>query len=250
MNAAISEATTSGQVAKVWRRRAKRNMAVRIDITTEVVTVMSFTNFSEINYIDKTLPGFCLRVGVTRKSYFLRKLVGRKLVRINIGAHGDMTAEDARAAAILLTSKMDDGFDPRVSRKQVKRIEPMANRLRLRLPKIDAGHFRSLTEDYGGPEFVARDLKIEYELFSRWYKGELEPPYHLLVAMWFMSTWGINQAFSESHWAHQENSMLKNEARRETQQLRTVLERVKGILGSNHPALLIDGAQAPLGVTA
>ena len=49
---------------------------------------------------------------------------------------------------------------------------------------------------------------------------------YLLVAQWFMSTWGRAQAFSESHWAHQENSMLKNEARREAQQLRIVLERV------------------------
>ena len=143
----------------------------------------------------------CLRAGSVSKAYAARKNIGGRLVIHTIGVHGDITAEDARAAAVTLLATMKEGVNPNAGRKPVKRPEPLAQRIRRRLPQVHAAHFRDLTEDYGGREFVARDLKIEYPQYDSWYRGEIEPPYYLLVALYFMSTWGRSQAFSESHFS-------------------------------------------------
>ena len=94
----------------------------------------------------------------------------------------------------------------------------------LSLPRL-AGHhqLRELAHQYGGEERLGHALKIDHELMSKWLSGQIDPPYYLLVAAWFASPLGFQQAFSESHWANQENTILKNAARRETAALKTAI---------------------------
>lgn len=73
-----------------------------------------------VDYFDPDLKGFGLRVGKEAKSYFARKEVAGKAVRLTIGKHGVWTADMAREEARKLLRQMEQGVDPREEEKAAR----------------------------------------------------------------------------------------------------------------------------------
>lgn len=75
-------------------------------------------------YRDDKLAGFCLRLASTgTKTFIIDKKVHGKLVRLNIGRYGELTAEQARKEAQKLLGQLASGRQPAEERKQEKQAK-------------------------------------------------------------------------------------------------------------------------------
>jgi integrase len=89
-------------------------------------------------YYDDKLKGFGLRItSGGAKTFFVEKLVKRKLRRIKIGRYGELTAEQARKQAQILLGQIAQGIDPLAEKRadkmrQVTLKEVMADYLKAR----------------------------------------------------------------------------------------------------------------------
>lgn len=83
----------------------------------------------------------------------------------------------------------------------------------LPVPRVGGVPVKTLVEAIGGPKAAAACLRISDELMAKWITEELEAPFSAKVALFWQSRFGMEAAFSESHWSHQYNTFLKNEAR-------------------------------------
>jgi hypothetical protein len=102
---------------------------------------------------------------------------------------------------------------------------------RFSLPRLGgAEQLRELVDDYGGLAQVARDLRIGDDLLNRYLCGQLEVPYSLLVALWWQTSYGFRQGFSESSWTHNYNTFLKRQAEARAQQLEVVVQHAVQLL--------------------
>jgi integrase len=68
-------------------------------------------------YYDDKLKGFGVRVSGSVKSYIVQRRINGKKVRLKIGTHPDITAEQARAEAAKLVGDFVRDIDPRVEKK-------------------------------------------------------------------------------------------------------------------------------------
>lgn len=86
---------------------------------------------------------------------------------------------------------------------------------RLSLPKCGGGHlqFNRMVQDYGGFELVARDFHVAPELVQRWMAGISQVPRTAMLALWWHTNHGFDQAFRESHWTHAFMCFLRTQAR-------------------------------------
>lgn len=101
----------------------------------------------------------------------------------------------------------------------------------LSLPNIGGSEQLSdLVSDYGGIARVAQDFKVEAALLARYTSGQLAPPYSLLVALWWHTSYGFKQAFAEAHWTHQYNSFRRKEAEAKCRHLEVVVENAVRLL--------------------
>lgn len=71
----------------------------------------------QLIYRDTELEGFGLRVGASRKAYFVERRVNGRSVRHTIGNAGEMTAEQARLQARKRLGEMADGQDLNLRRQ-------------------------------------------------------------------------------------------------------------------------------------
>ncbi len=79
-------------------------------LTVGYVRNLPFTeNRTEV--YDTELSGFGLRVSAIKKTFFVRKRVGGKMTRVNIGGHDLMNADTARKRAMEALLKLSDGVD-------------------------------------------------------------------------------------------------------------------------------------------
>ena len=93
----------------------------KINITKESVDSLSYiekgtTNDNgkpvhQIDYFDRKLSGFGIRVGAKSKTYFVMNRVNGKLTRVKIGSHGVFTANNARKDAIEILTNLGHGVD-------------------------------------------------------------------------------------------------------------------------------------------
>lgn len=89
-------------------------------------------------YYDDKLKGFGIRItSGGAKTFFIEKLVKRKLRRIKIGRYGELTAEQARTQATVLLGKIALGIDPLAEKRvdemrQVTLKEVMADYIKVR----------------------------------------------------------------------------------------------------------------------
>jgi len=68
-----------------------------------------------------------------------------------------------------------------------------------------AAQLRELVHVYGGFARTSRDFRIAESTLAGYLSGKHEPPYTLLLALYWQGPYGFEQAFSESHYTHQEN---------------------------------------------
>jgi hypothetical protein len=117
------------------------------------------------------------------------------------------------------------------------------------LPKLGGTvQFVDLVTDYGGPDRVARDLKIGRDLLDRFLGGELEAPYTVFLALWWHTAHGFRQGFDEAHWTHSYNSFRRREAELRCEHLEAVIQHAAALLERRPGAaqLLAEAVASPL----
>lgn len=105
---------------------------------------------------------------------------------------------------------------------------------------------RNLVDDFGGIDLVCKAFKVTPDLVNRYLSGQLEPPYTFLLALYWQSRYGFDQAFSESHWSHQYNCFRLAESQERVKSLERVLEHAVRLLEHRSDAmqLLNDAIQS------
>nr|CDL66352.1 unnamed protein product [uncultured bacterium] len=99
------------------------------------------------------------------------------------------------------------------------------------MPKLGgAAHCRELVSDYGGIHRVSEDFQVTPGLVSQYVSGQLEAPFTFLLALYWQTSHGFRQAFSESHWTHQYNSFKVAEATENVLKLERVLAHAVRLL--------------------
>jgi integrase len=93
----------------------------KINITKESVDALPYVEKGlvngngnpvyQIDYFDRKLKGFGVRVGTTSKTYFVMNRVNGKLTRVKIGSHGVFTATNARKEAGEVLASLGHGVD-------------------------------------------------------------------------------------------------------------------------------------------
>lgn len=91
-------------------------------------------------------------------------------------------------------------------------------------------HCRNLVADFGGIDLVCKKFKVGQDLLNRYLSGQLEPPYTFMLALYWQSRYGFDQAFSESHWTHNYNCFKLAEAKEKVNHLERVLEHAVKLL--------------------
>lgn len=81
-------------------------------IVSSLVDRTPFASGGQRFYRDSELAGFGLRVGIRTKTYYAESKVGGRTVRLSIGKHGLITAEEARGQAQRLLRLMAEGRHP------------------------------------------------------------------------------------------------------------------------------------------
>lgn len=101
----------------------------KIKLTKTAVEKLPFADKGkQVDYLDADLDGFGVRVSHTGKKYFVRRVIGAKRVRVMIGNHTLITAEDARSKAKVKLGAMEDGIDPNEVAREAKQQAEKANR--------------------------------------------------------------------------------------------------------------------------
>jgi integrase len=94
-------------------------------LTKRAVDDLPFASGKPIYYRDADLPGFGVRVGVKRKSWFVETAVNRRNVRHTIGSCSHIPLERARQLAKSRLGEMAEGRDPNAARKTA-RVETLS----------------------------------------------------------------------------------------------------------------------------
>lgn len=98
-------------------------------------------------------------------------------------------------------------------------------------PKLGgARDCKNLVADFGGIDQVCKCFRVEPALLNRYITGQIEPPYTFLLALYWQSRYGFEQAFSEAHWTHNYNSFKLAESQEKVKQLELVLEHAVRLL--------------------
>lgn len=100
--------------------------------------------------------------------------------------------------------------------------EPVA--VRLNLHTLHREDFNVMVTQFGGPAEVCKTLRIAPELLHNWTTGRTDPPYAVLLCLFWLSPAGFKEAFDQAHWTHSFNSFLKNEARTRVERLERYIE--------------------------
>lgn len=93
-----------------------------------------------------------------------------------------------------------------------------------------AQQFRHLVSALGGVSFVSKKFKMNDELVNSYMTGEIDPPYTVLLALYWHSYHGFSQAFSEAHWTHDYNSFRRRQAEEKIVHLERVIEHAVALL--------------------
>jgi integrase len=81
----------------------------KLKITKRAVDSCPFPEKGQDVYFDTQMIGFGLCVGKKTKTYFAQRQVAERTVRIKIGRHGDVTAEEARSEARDILAELAKG---------------------------------------------------------------------------------------------------------------------------------------------
>lgn len=87
-------------------------------IKSEIEKLPKPKDGERLEYFDKKLSGFGLRVTKNRMVYFVLGRVKGRLIRYTIGKHGLITPDNARAEAMEKLVQMENGIDPNKKKAQ------------------------------------------------------------------------------------------------------------------------------------
>ncbi|MFB3145943.1 MAG: tyrosine-type recombinase/integrase [Nitrospirales bacterium] len=88
-----------------------------LNLTKRTVDALPYSKNGRQRYKDSKLPGFFLRVGADKKVYFVEKKINGKPIKFTIGAHNQITTEQARKEAQRLLGEMATGRNPAAEKK-------------------------------------------------------------------------------------------------------------------------------------
>lgn len=108
-----------------------------------------------------------------------------------------------------------------------------------------------LVRIYGGQDRVCRDLKISRELLNLYLRGQQEPPFTLLLALYWQTPDGFGQAFSETHMTHMHNFQMRRTAESRARLLNELILKTADLIGRDHPisAFLAAGQEHVLSLS-
>lgn len=100
-------------------------------LTKSVIDKLPFQKAGvQVCYFDETLPGFGLRVGATKKTFFVQKDINGKTTARTIGVYGilspDQAREEAREKLYLLSKGIDPDEERRKARLKVLTLDQLA----------------------------------------------------------------------------------------------------------------------------
>lgn len=95
-------------------------MTGKIKISKSTVVALKHPTSGQPIYWDKSLPGFGLRIGAKRKTYIVQKKINGKDVKVSLGVHGQVTAEQARKMAVAALAEMTKGINPLDKKREAK----------------------------------------------------------------------------------------------------------------------------------
>lgn len=78
---------------------------------------------------------------------------------------------------------------------------------RLKPPRIGgAAYLRDFIHDIGF-ERACKIIDVHPSTMRRWLREDPPPPQTALQALYWLTGWGFQDAFSDCHWAHQANTL-------------------------------------------
>lgn len=92
----------------------------KIKISKSTVDSLVPSDSGQITCWDSAIPGFGVRIGSKSKTYIVMKKVCGKAIRVTLGTHGQITAEQARKMAVEVLGKMATGINPTDEKRQAR----------------------------------------------------------------------------------------------------------------------------------
>ena len=92
----------------------------KVKLTRINVERILFSKKGQDVYVDTELAGFGLCVGKSKKTYFVKRQVNGKTLKVTIGPHGVYSPEQARKEAQQLLAKLARGENPNEDKKTEK----------------------------------------------------------------------------------------------------------------------------------
>ena len=94
-----------------------------LNLTKRTVDALSYSENGRQRYKDSKLPGFFLRVGADKKVYFVEKRFRGRVIKVTVGSHGQVTAEQARTEAQRLLGLISLGQDPAAEKRAARQSQ-------------------------------------------------------------------------------------------------------------------------------
>ena len=91
-----------------------------LNLTKRTVDALPYSKNERQRYKDSKLPGFFLRVGADKKVYFVEKRFRGRVIKVTVGSHGQVTAEQARTEAQRLLGLISLGQDPAAEKRAAR----------------------------------------------------------------------------------------------------------------------------------
>ncbi len=91
-----------------------------LNLTKRTVDALPYSKNERQRYKDSKLPGFFLRVGADKKVYFVEKKFRGRVIKVTVGSHGQISAEQARTEAQRLLGLISLGQDPAAEKRAAR----------------------------------------------------------------------------------------------------------------------------------
>lgn len=129
----------------------------KVKLTVKAVEAARAPEGERTDLFDATLPGFGLRVGASKKTWFIFYRFGGKQRRFNLGSFPALSLADARIKAGAALEKVERGIDPASEREEAAQAA------------CDASAYRLKTGFYPGSfgDIASRYIKAECESLRR-----------------------------------------------------------------------------------
>lgn len=95
-------------------------MAEKIKISKSTVDRLPLPESGQPIFWDTNLVGFGVRTGSKRKTYIVQKKINGRDVKVTLGAHGHITAEQARKMAMIALADMTQGVNPTDQKREAR----------------------------------------------------------------------------------------------------------------------------------